>query len=94
MLSINNITDMKQMVKDILGDYEVKGGSVQAIGKFIAFGLDDPFHITTVSGFTIYGIGKLMERRTNYGLRMAHRDIQEIKRSLREALLDITTMRF
>lgn len=85
---------MKQMVKDILGDYEVKGGSVQAIGKFIAFGLDDPFHITTVSGFTIYGIGKLMERRTNYGLRMAHRDIQEIKRSLREALLDITTMRF
>jgi hypothetical protein len=88
------IISMKNTFKEILGDYEVKGGTVQAVGKFIAFGLDDPFHITTISGLTIYGIGKLMERRTNYGLRMAYRDIQEMKRSLREAIMDITTMRF
>ncbi|MDT7875308.1 MAG: hypothetical protein RQ872_01140 [Sulfolobaceae archaeon] len=82
------------MIKEILGDYEPKGKTIQAIGKFIAFGLDDPFHITTVSGITIYGIGKLMERRTNYGLRMAYADLQEVKRRLRESILDITSIRF
>ena len=93
-LHVIKISSMKQLVKDILGDCEVKGGTLQGIGKFIAFGLDDPFHVTTVSGLAIYGIGKIMERRTNYGLRLAYRDIQEVKRALREAILDIATMRF
>ncbi|EWG07416.1 MAG: Hypothetical Protein ASUL_05471 [Candidatus Aramenus sulfurataquae] len=84
---------LRNLSKELLGDYEKKGSTVQGVGKFIAMGLDDPFHVTTVSGFAIYGIGKLMERRTNYGIRMARMDVQEIKRQLREALLDIHSLR-
>ncbi|BFH72722.1 hypothetical protein SJAV_06660 [Sulfurisphaera javensis] len=81
-------------MKEILGDYEPKGKTTQTIGKFIAFGLDDPFHITTISGLAIYGIGKYMEKRgTNYGLRIAYQELEEFKRRLRETLLDINTMR-
>lgn len=82
-------------MKEILGDYEPKGKTLQAIGKFIAFGLDDPFHATTVTGLTLYGVGKYMEkRRTNYGLRLAYLELEEVKRRLRESILDINTMRF
>jgi len=35
-----------------------------------------------------------MEGRTNYGLRMAYADLQEVKRRLRESILDITSIRF
>jgi len=80
-------------MREILGDYEPKGKTIQAIGKFVAFGLDDPFHITTITGLALYGVGKYMEKRTNYGLRMAYQDLEEFKRRLREALLDINTMR-
>jgi len=81
-------------MKEILGDYEPKGRTMQAVGKFVAFGLDDPFHVTTITGLTLYGIGKYMEKRgTNYGLRMACQDLEEFKRRLRETILDINSMR-
>ncbi|AKV73355.1 MULTISPECIES: hypothetical protein [Metallosphaera] len=63
------------MMKDLLGDYEPRGKVIQGVGKFIAFGLDDPFHLTTVTGLAIYGAGKLMERRSNYGIRRAKLDM-------------------
>ncbi|BFI76146.1 MULTISPECIES: hypothetical protein [Sulfurisphaera] len=81
-------------MKEILGDYEPKGKTLQAVGKFIAFGLDDPFHLTTISGLTLYGVGKYMEKKnTNYGLRLAYQDLEEFKRRLREAILDISSIR-
>lgn len=81
-------------MKEILGDYEPKGRTIQAVGKFIAFGLDDPFHITTITGLALYGIGKYMEKRgTNYGLRMAYQNLEEFKRRLKETILDINSIR-
>ncbi|WP_338599374.1 hypothetical protein V6M85_09820 [Sulfolobus tengchongensis] len=83
------------MFRDLLGDYEAKGKVVQGVGRFIALGLDDPFHITTITGFTIYGIGKYIEKkRTNYGIRMAKLDIENIRKEIRESILDISTIRF
>lgn len=94
-ISLNNFPGniILVMFKDLLGDYEPRGKTIQGIGKFIALDIDDPFHITTVAGFTIYGIGKLIERRSNYGLRRAKLDIIEIRRQIRELILDITTMK-
>ncbi|QIW25106.1 hypothetical protein EWF20_13815 [Sulfolobus sp. S-194] len=81
-------------MKEILGDYEPKGKTLQAVGKFIAFGLDDPFHLTTITGLTLYGVGKYMEKKsTNYGLRLAYQDLEEFRRRLREAILDISSIR-
>jgi len=85
---------LKNIPKEILGDYEPRGSTVQGVGKFIAMGLDDPFHITTISGFSIYGIGKLMEKRTNYGIRMASIDLNEIKRELNQLVIDVHSLRF
>lgn len=81
------------MFKDLLGDYEPKGKTIQGVGKFIAAGLDDPFHITTISGLIIYGIGKMIEKRSSYGLRRAKIDLAEARRQLRELVLDISTMK-
>ncbi|MEM0374031.1 MAG: hypothetical protein QXV69_05375 [Sulfolobaceae archaeon] len=64
------------MFKELLGDYDKKGESLKILGKFIAFGLDDPFHITTFTGLVIYGIGKMRERSTNYGIRMMKLEIR------------------
>jgi len=78
-----------------LGDYEPRGRVIQGVGRFIALGLDDPFHITTISGFTIYGLGKYIEKkRTNYGIRMTKMDIENVRKDLREITLDISTIRF
>ncbi len=78
-----------------MGDYEPRGRVIQGVGRFIALGLDDPFHITTISGFTIYGLGKYIEKkRTNYGIRMAKMDIENLRKDLREITLDISTIRF
>lgn len=75
--------------------YEPRGRVIQGVGRFIALGLDDPFHITTISGFTIYGLGKYIEKkRTNYGIRMAKMDIENVRKDLREITLDISTIRF
>ncbi|ACP36265.1 conserved hypothetical protein [Sulfolobus islandicus Y.G.57.14] len=83
------------MFKELLGDYEPRGRVIQGVGRFIALGLDDPFHITTISGFTIYGLGKYIEKkRTNYGIRMAKMDIENVRKDLREITLDISTIRF
>ncbi|AAK43345.1 hypothetical protein SULI_04990 [Saccharolobus solfataricus] len=83
------------MFKELLGDYEPRGRIIQGVGRFIALGLDDPFHITTITGFTLYGIGKYIEKkRTNYGIRMAKMDIENIRKNLREITLDISTIRF
>ena len=83
------------MFREVLGDYESKGTVIQGIGRFIALGLDDPFHITTITGFTVYGIGKYIEKkRTNYGIRMARMDIQNISRGIKELALDLSTLRF
>ncbi|MCH4814213.1 MAG: hypothetical protein QXY87_02530 [Saccharolobus sp.] len=83
------------MFKELLGDYEPRGKVIQGVGRFIALGLDDPFHITTISGFTIYGLGKYIEKkRTNYGIRMAKIDIENVRKDLREITLDISTIRF
>ena len=49
------------MFREVLGDYEPKGTVIQGIGRFLALGLDDPFHITTIAGFAVYGIGKYIE---------------------------------
>ena len=81
-------------MKEILGDYEPRGRTVQAVGKFLAFVLDDPFHITTIAGLTLYGIGKYLEKKkTNYGLRIAYQELEEFKRRLRDAILDINSLR-
>ncbi len=78
-----------------MGDYEPRGRVIQGVGRFIALGLDDPFHITTISGFTIYGLGKYIEKkRTNYGIRMTKMDIENVRKDLREITLDISTIRF
>jgi len=61
---------------DLLGDYEKKGESLKILGKFIAFGLTDPFHITTFTGLVIYDIGKIRERSTNYGIRMMNLELR------------------
>ncbi|QGA55161.1 hypothetical protein GFS03_11550 [Sulfolobus sp. E5-1-F] len=83
------------MFKELLGDYEPRGRVIQGVGRFIALGLDDPFHITTISGFAIYGLGKCIEKkRTNYGIRMAKIDIENVRKDLREITLDISTIRF
>ncbi|ACP47801.1 conserved hypothetical protein [Sulfolobus islandicus Y.N.15.51] len=83
------------MFKELLGDYEPRGRVIQGVGRFIALGLDDPFHITTISGFTIYGLGKYIEKkRTNYGIRMTKMDIENVRKDLREITLDISTIRF
>ncbi|AWR99318.1 hypothetical protein [Metallosphaera hakonensis] len=80
-------------MKDILGDYEPKGKLIQGIGKFIAFGLDDPFHVTTVTGLALYGTGKLMERRSNYGIRRAKIDIGLVTMDLRNVIEEIHSLR-
>ncbi|BDC00169.1 hypothetical protein [Saccharolobus caldissimus] len=83
------------MFKEILGDYEPRGRIIQGVGKFIALGLDDPFHITTITGFTIYGIGKYIERKTtNYGIRMAKIDLENIRKDFRDLILDLSSIRF
>ncbi|AOL16306.1 hypothetical protein BFU36_05850 [Sulfolobus sp. A20] len=83
------------MVRDLLGDYEPRGRVIQGVGRFIAFGLDDPFHITTVSGLTIYAIGKFVEKRsTRYGIRMAKIDMEKIRKDIRELTLDISGIHF
>ncbi|MDT7860924.1 MAG: hypothetical protein RRA45_01725 [Saccharolobus sp.] len=83
------------MFKEILGDYEPRGRIIQGVGKFIALGLDDPFHITTITGFTIYGIGKYIERKTtNYGIRMAKIDLEHIRKDFRDLILDLSSIRF
>ncbi|AWR97498.1 hypothetical protein DFR86_08005 [Acidianus sulfidivorans JP7] len=81
------------MFEELLGDYEPKGKTIQGVGKFIAMGLDDPFHITTVTGFAVYGIGKMIEKRSNYGIRRAMLDIANIKREMRELSLDLATLK-
>jgi hypothetical protein len=80
-------------VRSLLGDYEPRGKLVQGVGKFIAFGLDDPFHVTTVTGLAVYGVGKMMERRTNYGLRMAKRDVHATVHELNKLVNDIRSLR-
>lgn len=80
-------------VRSLLGDYEPRGKLVQGVGKFIAFGLDDPFHVTTVTGLAIYGVGKMMERRTNYGLRMAKMDVHATVHELNKLVNDIRSLR-
>lgn len=77
------------MLKDILGDEEKKGRTLQSVGKIIAFAFDDPFHLTTVSGLALYGIGKLRERSTNYGIRMMLKDIYAIHNELVKELKDL-----
>lgn len=84
---------MAKDVLGILGDYEPGGKTIQGVGKFLLWGLDDPFHITTISGSVIYGVGKIMERRSSYGLRRAKMDLAEIKRQMKELILDISSLR-
>jgi len=84
---------MAKDVLGILGDYEPKGKMIQGFGKFLLWGLDDPFHITTISGSVIYGVGKIIESRSPYGLRRAKMDLAEIKRQMRELILDISSIR-
>lgn len=84
---------MAKDVLGILGDYEPKGKTIKGVGKFILWGIDDPFHITTVSGALIYGVGKIIESRSPYGIRRAKMDLAEIKRQMRELILDISSLR-
>ncbi|MCY0859327.1 MAG: hypothetical protein OWQ54_02730 [Sulfolobaceae archaeon] len=77
------------MFREILGDEEKKGDTLKAVGKIIAFAFDDPFHITTVTGLTLYGIGKLREKRTNYGLKMMLRDIYAMHQELIREVNDL-----
>jgi len=80
-------------MREILGDYEPRGRTIQGVGKFIAFGLDDPFHITTVTGLTLYGVGKLMESRSVYGLRRAKVDIALPMMELRNVVRELTSLK-
>ncbi|MEM0288541.1 MAG: hypothetical protein QXY37_02080 [Metallosphaera sp.] len=80
-------------MRELLGDYEPRGKVVQGLGKFIAFGLDDPFHVTTATGLALYGIGKIMERRSNYGLRRAKIDIAFTTLEIKEIISDLAQMR-
>ncbi|EZQ11073.1 MULTISPECIES: hypothetical protein [Acidianus] len=81
------------MLKEILGDYEPKGKMVQQVGRFIFAGLDDPLHITTVSGLAIYGIGKMIERRSNYGIRRAKVDLELIRRDFSQNIREIMSLK-
>jgi len=82
------------IVRELLGDYEKRGESLKRLGKFVALVLDDPFHATTVTGLALYGMGKIAERRTNYGLRLAYMSVREGEKAIREGLLDIMSLRF
>ncbi|BBG24714.1 hypothetical protein [Sulfuracidifex tepidarius] len=81
-------------IRSLLGDYEPRGKLVQGVGKFIAFGLDDPFHITTVTGLAVYGVGKMMERRSNYGIRRAKMDIHMTINEMNKMVNEIRSLRF
>ncbi len=81
-------------IRSLLGDYEPRGRTVQGVGKFIAFGLDDPFHITTVTGLAVYGVGKMMERRSNYGIRRAKVDIGMTVHEMNKMVNEIRSLRF
>ncbi len=37
-------------MEHLLGDYEKKGELLKGLGKFFIFSLDDPFHLTTLTG--------------------------------------------
>ncbi|MGC9105175.1 MAG: hypothetical protein ACP5HQ_01950 [Thermoprotei archaeon] len=76
-------------MRHLLGDYEKKGELLKGLGKFFMFSLDDPFHLTTLTGLGFYAAGKLRERSTNYGIRMLLTDYAKGKLALREAYLDI-----
>jgi hypothetical protein len=80
-------------VRYLLGDCEKKGEALKGLGKFFIFSLDDPFHLTTLTGIAIYAIGKARERSTNYGLRMFAVDYSLLKLELRDALLDLHSCR-
>jgi len=80
-------------VRYLLGDYEKKGETLKGLGKFFIFSLDDPFHLTTLTGLAIYVIGKARERSTTYGLRMFAVDYSLLKLELRDALLDFHSYR-
>jgi|GEM_PF-792750 hypothetical protein len=59
----------KREAGDLLGDFEPPGSTLMKIGKFIAVGLDDPLHLTTVTGAVLYGLGAMMHRRSPLGIR-------------------------
>lgn len=80
-------------MKYILGDEERKGEVLKGVGKFLIFSLDDPFHLTTVSGLAVYGVGKLREKRTNYGVKLMLQDYAKLKDSLHKDLLELISMR-
>ena len=77
----------------ILGDEERKGELLKGVGKFLIFSLDDPFHLTTLSGLAVYGAGKLRERRTNYGVKLMLHDYAKLKDSLHKDLLELISTR-
>ena len=77
----------------LLGDYEKKGETLKGLGKFFIFSLDDPLHLTTLTGLAIYAIGKARERSTTYGLRMFAVEYSLLKLELRDALLDFHSCR-
>jgi hypothetical protein len=80
-------------VRHLLGDYEKKGETLKGLGKFFVFSLNDPLHLTTLTGLAIYAIGKARERSTNYGLRMFAVDYSLLKLELRDVLLDFHSCR-
>ncbi|QKQ99957.1 hypothetical protein GWK48_05805 [Metallosphaera tengchongensis] len=81
-------------MRELLGDYEPRGRLLQGIGKFVLFGLDDPFHLTTVTGLAIYGVGKVMESRSNYGIRRAKVDIAITTQDFRNLVDELRSLRF
>jgi hypothetical protein len=81
------------MVRYLLGDYEKKGETLKGLGKFFIFSLDDPFHLTTLTGLAFYALGKARERSTNYGLRMFAVDYSLLKLELKDVLFDFHSCR-
>ncbi|MCI4455913.1 MAG: hypothetical protein JHC23_04250 [Sulfolobus sp.] len=77
----------------LLGDYEKKGETLKGLGKFFIFSLDDPFHLTTLTGLAFYALGKARERSTNYGLRMFAMDYSLLKLELKDVLFDFHSCR-
>ncbi|BCU67586.1 hypothetical protein HS7_10230 [Sulfolobales archaeon HS-7] len=82
----------KSDIRDIMGEYSPRGETLANVGKFIAIGLDDPFHVTTITGGALIIAGEIMRRRTPLGVRMATLMIRQGIQEFHKISLEISTL--
>jgi len=83
---------VKRILLDLLGPYEPSGSTAMRVGKFVAAALDDPFHVTTAVGISIYVAGALARRNSSYGIRRAMLDFHEGRTRVRELAEELSSL--